>query len=211
MKNKLLTFCLIGDKVATKREVNDLAEEKKIVVDNEDGDSAEINLQMKQVEPEVEEIDTAAELEKLKAELNAKDDRIIRLQADFDNFRKRTAREKSDLAAIIEQAFLKDLLPLLDNLSRASEAAENADNTDVETLRKGIEMIKQETVAVMGKHGLEPIETLNKPFDPNFHQAVGTVKDETKEDGLIAAELQRGYIARGRVIRPSMVQVVNNG
>ena len=211
MKNKLLTFCLIGDKVATKREVNDLAEEKKIVVDNEDGDSAEINLQMKQAEPEVEEIDTAAELEKLKAELNAKDDRIIRLQADFDNFRKRTAREKSDLAAIIEQAFLKDLLPLLDNLSRASEAAENADNTDVETLRKGIEMIKQETVAVMGKHGLEPIETLNKPFDPNFHQAVGTVKDETKEDGLIAAELQRGYIARGRVIRPSMVQVVNNG
>ena len=211
MKNKLLTFCLIGDKVATKREVNDLAEEKKIVVDNEDGDSAEINLQMKQVEPEVEEIDTAAELEKLKAELNAKDDRIIRLQADFDNFRKRTAREKSDLATIIEQAFLKDLLPLLDNLSRASEAAENADNTDVETLRKGIEMIKQETVAVMGKHGLEPIDTLNKPFDPNFHQAVGTVKDETKEDGLIAAELQRGYIARGRVIRPSMVQVVNNG
>lgn len=211
MKNKLLTFCLIGDKVATKREVNDLAEEKKIVVDNEDGDSAEINLQMKQAEPEVEEIDTVAELEKLKAELNAKDDRIIRLQADFDNFRKRTAREKSDLATIIEQAFLKDLLPLLDNLSRASEAAENAGNTDVEKLRKGIEMIKQETVAVMGKHGLEPIDTLNKPFDPNFHQAVGTVKDETKEDGLIAAELQRGYIARGRVIRPSMVQVVNNG
>ena len=210
MKNKLLTFCLIGDKVATKREVNDLAEEKKIVVDNEDGDSAEINLQMKQAEPEVEEIDTAAELEKLRAELNAKDDRIIRLQADFDNFRKRTAREKSDLATIIEQAFLKDLLPLLDNLSRASEAAENADNTDVETLRKGIEMIKQETVAVMGKHGLEPIETLNKPFDPNFHQAVGTVKDETKEDGLIAAELQRGYIARGKVIRPSMVQVIKN-
>ena len=102
---------------------------------------------------------------------------------------------------------MKDLLPLLDNLSRASDAVENA---DVETLRKGIEMIKQETVAVMGKHGLEPIEALNKPFDPNYHQAVGTVKDETKEDGLIAAELQRGYIARGRVIRPSMVQVVSN-
>ena len=205
-----MTFCLIGVKVCTKREVNDLAEEKKVIIDNEDGDSAEINLQMKQAEPEVEEIDTAAELENLKAELNAKDDRYLRLQADFDNFRKRTAREKSELAAVIEQAFLKDLLPLLDNLSRASEAAESAEQADVETLRKGIEMIKQETVAVMGKHGLEPIETLGKPFDPNYHQAVGTVKDETKEDGLIAAELQRGYIARGRVIRPSMVQVVNN-
>lgn len=191
-----------------------MAEEKKVVVNNEDGDSAEINLQMNQPAPEVnEEVavdEAAAELEKLKAELSAKDDRILRLQADFDNFRKRTAREKSELAAVIEQAFLKDLLPLLDNLSRASEAAESAENADVETLRKGIEMIKQETVAVMGKHGLEPIETMDKPFDPNFHQAVGTVKDDTKPDGLIAAELQRGYIARGRVIRPSMVQVVNN-
>ncbi|MBR4641789.1 MAG: nucleotide exchange factor GrpE [Selenomonadaceae bacterium] len=166
---------------------------------------------MKQAEPEVEEVpDPAAELEKLQAELNAKDDRFIRLQADFDNFRKRTAKEKSELAAVIEQSFLKDLLPLLDNLSRASEAAENAEQVDVETLRKGIEMIKQETVAVMGKHGLEPIDTLNKMFDPNFHQAVGTVKDDTKADGTIASEFQRGYTARGRVIRPAMVQVVNN-
>ena len=190
-----------------------MAEEKKVVIDNEDGDSAEINLQSKQPAPEVEEIqevDTAAELEKLKADLSAKDDRIIRLQADFDNFRKRTAREKSELAAVIEQAFLKDLLPLLDNLSRATQASENAEEANVETLRKGIEMIRQETAAVMGKHGLEPIDTQDKPFDPNFHQAVGTVKDETKADGMIAAELQRGYIARGRVIRPSMVQVVNN-
>ena len=198
---------------ARKREVNDLADEKKVIIDNEDGDSAEINLQSKQPAPEVEaapEVDAAAELDNLKAELGAKDDRIIRLQADFDNFRKRTAREKSELADVIEQAFLKDLLPLLDNLSRATQAAENAEQADVETLRKGIEMIRQETVAVMGKHGLEPIETQGKPFDPNYHQAVGTVKDESKADGTIAAELQRGYIARGRVIRPSMVQVVNN-
>ena len=165
-----------------------MAEEKKLVVNNEDGDSAEINLGTKE-EPEVEIDTTAAELEDLKAQLAAKDDRLIRLQA---------------------QAFLKDLLPLLDNLSRATQAAHNADNNDVETLRKGIEMIRQETAAVMGKHGLEPIETLGKPFDPNYHQAVGAVKSENQADGTIFAELQRGYIARGRVIRPSMVQVVNN-
>ena len=188
-------------------------EEKKVIVNNEeDDDNTEINLQMKQAAPEVEVLeketpDLAAELENLKAELSAKDERFLRLQADFDNFRKRTAKEKSELAAVIEQAFLKDLLPLLDNLSRASEAVENA---DVESLRKGIEMIKQETVAVMGKHGLEPIDTFNKPFDPNYHQAVGMIKDDSKPDGLIAAEFQRGYVARGRVIRPSMVQVVNN-
>ena len=194
--------------------MNDLADEKKVTISNDDGDSAEINLQ-RPAPADDENIsedtsDATAELEQLKADIAAKDERILRLQADFDNFRKRTAREKSELAAVIEQAFLKDLLPLLDNLSRASGAAESADNADVETLRKGIEMIKQETVAVMGKHGLEPIDALDKPFDPNYHQAVGTVKDDTKADGLVAAELQRGYIARGRVIRPSMVQVVSN-
>ena len=190
-----------------------MAEENKVVVENEDGDSAEINLQMKNpaTNDTAEDVpDVAAEVERLKSELAAKDDRILRLQADFDNFRKRTAKEKSEIASVIEQAFLKDLLPLLDNLSRASDAADNADNADVETLRKGIEMIKQETVAVMGKHGLEPIDTQDKPFDPNFHQAVGTIQDPAKPDGIVAAELQRGYIARGRVIRPSMVQVVSN-
>ncbi len=108
-----------------------MEEQKKVVVNNEDGDSAEINLQMSKPAPEEiseETSDAAAELEKLKAELNAKDDRILRLQADFDNYRKRTAREKSELSTVIEQAFLKDLLPLLDNLSRASDAAENADD-----------------------------------------------------------------------------------
>ena len=129
------------------------------------------------------------------------------MQADFDNFRKRTAKEKLELAATIEQAFLKDLLPLLDNLSRAAEAAENSNE---ENLRKGVKMIRAEAVAIMGKHGLEPIETADKMFDPNYHQAVGTVTDESKEDGMIAVELQSGYMARGRVIRPSMVQVVHN-
>ena len=107
-----------------------MEEEKKLIVNNDDGDSAEINLQMKQASPEVEENiseDVTTELENLKAELDAKNDRILRLQADFDNFRKRTARERSELATVIEQAFLKDLLPLLDNLCRASEAADNAE------------------------------------------------------------------------------------
>ncbi|MBQ7198593.1 MAG: nucleotide exchange factor GrpE [Selenomonadaceae bacterium] len=195
-----------------------MAEDKKIKLDNEDGDNAEINADLANTEKinlDGEKKDVPPDLglvtenEKLKAELAAKNDRLLRLQADFDNFRKRTAKEKLELAATIEQAFLKDLLPLLDNLSRASESAES-DKSDAESLRKGIKMIRMETVAAMGKHGLEPIETAGKAFDPNFHQAVGTVKDDTKEDGMIAVELQVGYMARGRVIRPSMVQVVKN-
>ena len=192
-----------------------MADENKILVNNEDGDSAELTDLSKENDStkieEEEPVDLgAAEIERLKAELSDKQDKFVRLQADFENFRKRTAKEKTELAATIEQAFLKDLLPLLDNLSRATEAAENGDNADIESLRKGIEMIKQETIAAMGKHGLEPIEAEGKMFDPNYHQAVGRIADAEKEDGMVAAELQRGYIARGRVIRPSMVQVVSN-
>lgn len=200
-----------------------MTDEKKVLVENEDGDTAEINLNNTgditdtgTSEEDAPEVPTdltetlKAEIERLKGELNEKQERYMRLQADFDNFRKRTAKEKTELASTIEQVFLKDLLPLLDNLSRATEAVEMGEESNVETLKKGIEMINQETVAVMGKHGLEPIDTEGKTFDPNFHQAVSRVADPDKEDGAIAAELQRGYIARGRVIRPSMVQVVSN-
>ena len=198
-----------------------VTDNKKVTVENEDGDTAEINLKSngeveQNVEQIVEEVPTdltetlKAEIERLKLELKDKQDKMMRLQADFDNFRKRTAKEKTELAATIEQAFLKDLLPLLDNLSRATEAVENGEDSNVETLKKGIETINQETVAAMGKHGLEPIDTEGKTFDPNFHQAVARVADPEREEGTIAAELQRGYIARGRVIRPSMVQVVSN-
>ena len=194
-----------------------MTDEKKVTINNEDGDSAEINADLSagKISDEIleeigEDTKIEAEVENLKNELNAKNERLLRLQADFDNFRKRSAKEKMELAATIEQSFLTDLLPLLDNLSRASAAAEG-ENLDAEKLRKGIEMIKTETLNALGKHGLEAIDTTDKAFDPNFHQAVGTVQDDTKEDGMIAAEFQRGYIARGKVIRPSMVQVVNNG
>ena len=190
-----------------------LAEEKKVVV-NSDGDAAEINLGSKEVigDAEVVEEQQPVDLvEQLRAELKDKEERFLRLRAEFDNYRKRTTREKTELAATVEQAFLKDLLPLVDNLERASKAAESADETvDIETLRKGLEMIKTETAAALGKHGLEPIETEGKMFDPNYHQAVGRTADPDKEDGMIAAEFQRGYTARGKVIRPSMVQVVSN-
>lgn len=192
---------------------DELAEDKKVIVENEDGDSAELTSNLasspEEIKPENNDLNLLAEIEKVKAELANKNDRLLRLQADFDNFRKRAAKEKVELAAVIEQSFLTDLLPLLDNLERASSAAKG-ENSDVETLRKGIEMIKTETVNALTKHGLEPIDTKDKMFDPNFHQAVGAVQDETKQDGAIASEFQRGYIARGKVIRPSMVQVVNN-
>ena len=130
----------------------------------------------------------------------------MRLQADFENFRRRTRQEKEELAAVVTQNLLKDLLPFLDNFERALAA----EGTDEGGLRAGVEMMYKQLVEALKKEGLEYIETKDKPFDPNFHQAVMLVEDAEKEDGTIVAELQKGYMVKGRVIRPSMVQVVGN-
>ena len=152
------------------------------------------------------EEDADALREKYEAELAEKENRYLRLQADFENFRRRTRQEKEELAAVVTQNLLKDLLPFLDNFERALAA----ENSDAESLRAGVEMMYKQLVEALKKEGLEYIETKGKPFDPNFHQAVMRVEDAEKEDGAIVAELQKGYMAKGRVIRPSMVQVVGN-
>ena len=150
--------------------------------------------------------DADAIREKYEAELAEKENRYLRLQADFENFRRRTRQEKEELAAVVTQNLLKDLLPFLDNFERALAA----ENSDAESLRAGVEMMYKQLVEALKKEGLEYIETKDKPFDPNFHQAVMRVEDSEKEDGTIVAELQKGYMVKGRVIRPSMVQVVGN-
>ena len=149
-----------------------------------------------------EEDDTAA----LEAQLKEKSDRILRLQADFENFRRRTAKEKEELTAVITQNLLTDLLPLLDNFERAMAV----EQTDGEAFQKGVEMIFTQLREVMDKHGLENIEAEGKPFDPNVHQAVMRVENPDVEDGTITQVLQKGYQAKGRVIRPAMVQVAGN-
>lgn len=161
-----------------------------------------------EVVAEVEDDAVAVEmpdLAALTAQLEEKDARIARLQADFENFRRRTSKEKLEVSAVVLQGVLKDMLPLIDNFERAM-AADNA----AEGFKTGIEMIFQQFQEVLKKNGLERIEAEGKPFDPNFHQAVMRVKNPELEDGTISQELQKGYQAHGRVIRPSMVQVVGD-
>lgn len=152
------------------------------------------------------EVDLQAELEKLTAEVKEKSDKALRLQADFENFRRRTSKEKDELAAVVTQGVMKDMLPLLDNFERAMAA----ETTDMEAFQKGVEMIFTQFQEVLKKNGLEHIEAEGKKFDPNFHQAVMRVQNDKLEDDDIAQELQKGYMVKGRVIRPSMVQVVAN-
>ena len=146
------------------------------------------------------------QVEKLTGDLQEKKDRLLRLQADFDNFRRRSAKEREEISAVVTQNFCKDMLPLLDNFERAMAA----ETKDVEAFQKGVEMIFTQFQEVLKKNGLEQIEAVGQKFDPNFHQAVMRVEDPDKEDDTVAQELQKGYMVKGRVIRPSMVQVVSN-
>ena len=150
--------------------------------------------------------EAAAQIEKLTAELKEKEDRVLRLQADFENFRRRTSKEKEELSAVVTQGMLKDMLPLLDNFERAMAA----ETKDGEAFQKGVEMIFTQFTEILKKNGLEHIEVEGQKFDPNFHQAVMRVQNADMEDDDIAQELQKGYMVKGRVIRPSMVQVVAN-
>ena len=142
----------------------------------------------------------------LNKDLQEKKDRLLRLQADFDNFRRRSAKEREEISAVVTQNFCKDMLPLLDNFERAMAA----ETKDVEAFQKGVEMIFTQFQEILKKNGLEHIEAVGHKFDPNFHQAVMRVEDPEKEDDTVAQELQKGYMVKGRVIRPSMVQVVSN-
>ena len=152
------------------------------------------------------EQDTQADIEELTTKLSESSERIKRLQADFENFRRRTRQEKEELSSMVVQDFIKDLLPMLDNFDRAIAA----EATDAVQFQQGVDMIYKQLAEVLKNKGLEPIETTDTKFDPNYHQAVMRVENPDLEDDTIAMELQKGYMVKGKVIRPSMVQVVAN-
>jgi hypothetical protein len=197
-------------------EVNGLQEKKEEMQERaeqeETAQSVEEEVAQNDAEPSADTDDEAEEEHEedpvavLEAELKEKSDRILRLQADFENFRRRTAKEKEELTAVITQNMLTDLLPLLDNFERAMMV----EQTDIEAFQKGMEMIFTQLREVMEKHGLEKIEAEGQVFDPNLHQAVMRVENPDVEDGMITQVLQQGYRAKGRVIRPSMVQVAGS-
>jgi molecular chaperone GrpE len=145
-----------------------------------------------------------AALEKLQAEKDELFQSLVRLQADFDNFRKRTARERREDAARHTAALVESLLPVLDAFERAfaSEAAKAHEET-----RKGFELVYRQLTESLARHGLERIPALGQAFDPHVHEAVDRVETQDAPDGTVLEELSGGYRVRGRVVRPSMVRV----
>ena len=183
--------------------VENTAEDTEGKVDTEAEVKAEAEAQTEGAE---EKADNNSEVEALKAKAAETEDKLLRLRADFENFRRRTRQEKEELGNSVEAEFVKNLLPLIDNFERAMAA----DTTDVETFKKGMIMIQKQLMDALKNKGLEPIETKDAKFDPNFHQAVMRVENPDLEDDTIAMEMQKGYMVKGKVIRPAMVQVVSN-
>lgn len=145
-----------------------------------------------------------AEVEKLKAELNEVNDRLLRTAAEFDNYKKRTEREKLSVAEYAKANVMKTLLPILDNADRAA-----AFEAGTEQYNKGIEMIVKELGTLAEKLGLREIGTVGEEFNPEIHEAIMHIEDENFGENTVAEVLQKGYKFGDTVVRPAMVQVAN--
>lgn len=146
--------------------------------------------------------DKLKELEKEKEDLF---NRHLRLQAEYDNFRKRTQKEKAADLTYKSQALVTELLPVLDDFERALLTA-SEDEAELNFV-DGMKIIYRQLTAVLEKEGVEIIPTVGEEFDPNIHQAVATVSDDQYETNVVVEELQKGYLLKDRVIRPAMVKV----
>ena len=168
---------------------------------------------------EIKEKDEGVGIEELKGELQAKEQKIkeleslieeqkerhLRLQADFDNYRKRVARERENVFNTALEDIMTQLLPIIDNFDRALDSFKSG-NLEPEYY-EGLEMIYKEFITTLNKNGLSVIEALNCTFDPNIHHAVMKVDSEGDDENTIKEVFQKGYMLNNKVIRPSMVKV----
>lgn len=189
-----------------------MSEENKQVVDEQEekveneelnnNDEGQQEAEEMQEEELTEEQKIIEQLEKEKEELN---NRLLRVHADYDNFRRRTREEKERDAKYRSQNLVEEILPVLDNFERALNV--ETTNDESKSILQGMDMIYRQLLEALKKEGVSVIEAVGKPFDPNYHQAVMQVEEDGYESNTVVEELQKGYMLNDRVIRPSMVKV----
>ena len=167
--------------------------------DNEMQERAESGIAAQPEEPE-------SELQKVRAERDTLLDRLARLQAEFENARKRAVREQQDYREYAVSDTVKSLLPILDSFERALQVSGNNGND----LRSGVELIYKQLQDALVKLGLRQIPAKGEPFDPHLHEAIEMVDTDEVEDHHVLDELQRGYKLKERLLRPAMVRVARN-
>ncbi|RJX38257.1 nucleotide exchange factor GrpE [Paenibacillus pinisoli] len=168
----------------------------------EEQNQAEESAQTEEANIEGNDNPRIAELEKQAEEAQQ---RYLRAQADFDNFRRRTMKEKEELAQYASMKLIEQLLPVVDNFERAIAAS--GANNDYESLAKGVDMIFRQLSQTLDAEGLKPINAVGEPFNPEFHQAIMQVESDEYEEGVVVEEVQKGYMLKEKVLRPSMVKV----
>jgi len=194
--------------VSTKEQNNEFVDlEEQQLEENTHEEAIETTLQEEETtsaHAEAADQDDAV-VEQLNKQLDEANNKLLRVQADYDNFRKRTQKEKEELAKYASAKLVENLLPAIDNFDRALAAS--AASGDYEALAKGLEMIYRQLLNTMEAEGLAAMEAVGTPFNPEFHQAVMTVETDEFEEGIVVEELQKGYMLKDKVIRPAMVKV----
>ena len=158
-----------------------------------------------------EEKITPIKEETLEEKLKTTQDKLLRTMAEMENQRRRFEKEKQEAFEFGGFSFAAESLLLLDNIDRAVVSFKNDENLknnkDLNKIIDGIEIVKKDLVSIFKKNGIESIECINKKFDPNFHQAMLELEDNTKEAGTVVQEMQKGYMMKNRLLRPSLVGV----
>jgi len=181
-------------------ELND--EKEKTEAQNEANESASESNNNEQTN-EAEVTNDAQEDDAANAEIKNLNDRLLRLQADFLNYKARTEKEKASTYGSAVSDLILDLLPVVDNLERALAADNSADSS----FKEGVQMVYTQMMGILEKKGLKEVESLHKPFDHNVHYGVAFESNDEHEDGIIIDVLQKGYTVNDKCIRPAMVRI----
>jgi len=162
-------------------------------------------------EKTVKKTSDAEKEESTEDKLKKTQEKLLRSMAEMENQRRRFEKEKEEAFEFGGFNFARESLSLLDNIDRAISSFKNdeklKDNKDLNKIIDGIDIVKKDLITIFKKNGIEPIECLDKKFDPNFHQAMLEIENSTKEPGTIIQEVQKGYMMKNRLLRPSLVGV----
>lgn len=184
----------------TKQPADEIAAEEKAADDGADTKQAD--------NQNVQQPDATAQAEAAAAEMKS---RYVRLQADFANFKKRTATEKQQISEVVKMDVLQNILPVIDNFERALQVPQDSLSDELKSFVDGYAMIYKQLMTVLEKEGVTKIDAVGKPFDPNYHQAVMRVPSDEYDNDVVVEVLQEGYLLGDKTLRPAMVKVAFNG
>jgi molecular chaperone GrpE len=190
-------------------------EEKKTDLTAKDESAASEEHKKKKKKDEAKDEAKDGTIEELNKSLQEKEEaikslqeKLLYLQAEFENFKKMKNKEKLDTLKFGNEVLIKDLLPVIDNLERALEHASKTE--DFKSIHEGIKIVLNELLKVLERAGVEPVKALGKKFDPNFHEAFFQEERDDMKPETVISEHQKGYVLNGRLLRPSMVSISTN-